>query len=316
MKSPGLLALAVVVACHARAGRDASQAPELPPGAQAISLLGGPLYPPALSEQATRTYAERLREAESAYAHTPGNADSIIWLGRRTAYPGQFQKAIAIFTRGIALHPRDARMYRHRGHRYITTRRFDLAVADLQHAADLVKGQPDQVEPDGLPNARNIPTGTLQFNIWYHLGLAHYLRGDLERALGAYAECMKVSRNPDTRVATTHWMYMTLRRLGREQDAAAVLTPMSGEMDVIEDEAYHRLLLFYKGELPVDSLVPPGDAPVSDVASAYGVGSWYLYNRRVQDAEQLYRRVLATGQWPSFGYIAAEADLVAIQRTK
>ena len=52
--------------------------------------------------------------------------------------------------------------------------------------AELTSGLPDEVEPDGLPNAQNIPTGTLQFNIFYHLGLAHYLKGDLAAALDAY----------------------------------------------------------------------------------------------------------------------------------
>lgn len=312
-----VLALAVMLAsCRSASTVGDESRSVLPSGAEAVSLQGQPLFPPPLSENAATTYAARLAEAKAAYGHTPDNADSIIWLGRRTAYPGQFRKAIEIYTRGIALHPNDARLYRHRGHRYITIRRFDLAVRDFERAAELVKGRPDEVEPDGLPNARNIPTGTLQFNIWYHLGLAHYLRGDFPRALAAYGECMKVSRNADTRVATSHWLYMTLRRLGREQDAANVLVPITRDMDVIEDEAYHRLLLFYKGELPVDSLVPAEPAPIADVASAYGVANWYLYNGRTSDAERLYRRILDTTQWPSFGFIAAEADVAMLQRKK
>ena len=288
---------------------------DLPAGAQAISLLGKPLYPPALSEQTAATYAARLAEAKAAYARTPDNADSIIWLGRRTAYPGQFREAIEIFTQGIAKHPRDARMYRHRGHRYITTRELDRAIDDLEHAASLVRGKPDEVEPDGLPNARNVPTSTLQFNIWYHLGLARYLKGDFTGALAAYAECMKVSKNPDTRVATSHWMYTTLRRLGRDQDAAAVLFPITRDMDVIEDESYHKLLMLYKGELTADQLVPVDTTvAITDVAAAYGVAAWHAYNRRPADAAALTRRILATAQWPAFGYIAAEAD-VATGRT-
>ncbi len=123
------------------------------------------------------------------------------------------------YTPGIRKYPRDARLYRHRGHRYITLRKFDLAIADFQKAVSLIKGLPDEVEPDGQPNARNIPTGTLQFNIWYHLGLAQYLPGRNKGALKSYRECLKVSRNPDSLVATTHWLYMTLRRLKRKTEA-------------------------------------------------------------------------------------------------
>ena len=310
-----ILVAALLIACiacsAARQAEQLSDAP-LPRGAQAMSLLGKPLFAQPASGDAAATYAARLAEARAAFARTPDNADSIIWLGRRTAYPGQFREAIEIFTRGIAKHPRDARMYRHRGHRYITTRQLDLAIKDLEYAASLVRGKADEVEPDGLPNARNVPTSTLQFNIWYHLGLARYLKGDFVGALAAYAECLRVSKNPDTRVATSHWMYTTLRRLGREQDAAAVLLPITQDMDVIEDAAYHRLLMLYKGEITADRLVPLDTlVPITDVATAYGVAAWHAYQGRPADAAVLARRILATEQWPAFGYIAAEADVAA-----
>lgn len=88
------------------------------------------------------------------------------------AYLGDYKQAIKIFTEGSVKFPKDARFYRHRGHRFITIRCFDEAIRDFETAAKLVKGKEDEIEPDGLPNARNIPTSTLQSNIFYHLGLA------------------------------------------------------------------------------------------------------------------------------------------------
>ncbi|MBA3560870.1 MAG: tetratricopeptide repeat protein, partial [Gemmatimonadaceae bacterium] len=190
-----------------------------------MSLLKKPLYAPSLSAETRASYERRLSEARIAFDASPNDAEAIIWLGRRNAYLGQYRESIKVFTEGIAKHPTDARLYRHRGHRYLTVRQFDDAIADFNRAAELIKGKPDEIEPDGLPNARNIPTSTLQSNIWYHLGLAHYLKGDFERALEAYREAMKVSTNPDMLVATTNWLYMTLRRLDRFQEAAAVLAP-------------------------------------------------------------------------------------------
>lgn len=200
-------------------------------------------------------------------------------------------------------------MYRHRGHRYISVRKLDRAIADLSRAAALTAGSPDEIEPDGIPNARNIPTSTLQSNIWYHLCLAHYLKGDFERALASYREAMRVSRNPDMLVATSHWLYMTLRRLGRAAEAEAVLAPISRDMDIIENDAYHRLLLLYKGELPPDSLAPSGADALDDASIGYGLGNWHLYNGRRDEAMGVFRRVLAGGNWPAFGHIAAEAEL-------
>ncbi|MEX1185030.1 MAG: tetratricopeptide repeat protein [Gemmatimonadaceae bacterium] len=276
---------------------------------EAMSLLGEPLYSPPIPAAARAVYEQRLAEARRAYDRAPGNADPIIWLGRRTAYLGRYREAIAIFTEGIAKHPDDARMYRHRGHRYITVRELDNAIADLTHAGELTKGQPDEIEPDGIPNARNIPTSTLQSNIWYHLGLAHYLQGDFDRALPAYRQAMRVSGNPDMLVATSHWLYMTLRRLGRNVEAEAVLASISRDMDIIENDAYHRLLLLYKGELSPDSLAPSGTAALTDASVGYGLGNWHLYNGRREEAMKVFRRVLSGGNWPAFGYIASEAEL-------
>ena len=279
---------------------------------EATSLLGEALYRNVPSGEARTRAEQQLAEARSAWQRTPENADSIIWYGRRTAYLGRFNDAIGIYTDGIAKHPADARMYRHRGHRYLSTRKLDLAIRDFEKAASLVRGKPDQVEPDGQPNARNIPTSTLQSNIWYHLGLGYYLTGDFANALRAYREDMKVSTNPDMQVATSHWLYMTLRRMGRDAEAARVLAPISRDMDIIENGSYHRLLLLYKGELqPTDLLKNFGaDGNLEDITTAYGVGNWHLYNGRRAEAEAIFNRILqAKTQWASFGYLSAEAEV-------
>ncbi|MEO6444666.1 MAG: prolyl oligopeptidase family serine peptidase [Gemmatimonadaceae bacterium] len=286
---------------------------------EATSLLGEPLYRPVPPDAARTRMDAQLAEARRAYDHTPQNADSLIWLGRRTAYLGRFNDAIAIYTDGIAKHPTDARMYRHRGHRYLSTRKLDLAIADFQRAYALTKGQPDQVEPDGQPNARNIPTSTLQGNIRYHLGLGYYLTGQFEKALPLYREDVAASKgNPDMLVATSHWLYMTLRRLGRDKEAAQVLVPITKEMDVIENGSYHRLLLLYKGQRTPDDLLRNfgADGGLDDVTTAYGVGNWHLYNGRQAEAEAIFRKILlARSQWASFGYLNAEAEMSRLRAT-
>ena len=170
---------------------------------------------PQISDETRRDFESRLAQARKNVAKNSNDVENLIWLGRRTAYLGQYKEAIRIYTQAIKSFPNDARLYRHRGHRFITLRCVDDAIVDFARAAGLIKGKPDEVEPDGLPNARNIPTSTLQSNIWYHLGLAFYLKGDFRRALNVYREAEKVSKNADMLVATKHWLYMTLRRLGR-----------------------------------------------------------------------------------------------------
>ncbi len=300
---------ATTASTEANEPRSANSAAETPP-VEARSLLGTPLLRPVPREPGRSQMEAQLDSARQKLAADPTNADALIWVGRRLAYLGRYNDAVDVFSRGIREHPRDARFFRHRGHRYITLRRLDAAVADFQRAAQLIAGTEDEIEPDGMPNPLGIPTSTLHFNIWYHLGLAHYLRGDLEGALDAYQRCMAVSTNPDAIVATVHWKYMTLRLLGRDAQAHKLLDRVSREMEVIENHAYHRLILLYRGELPVDSIWhADAGASVEDVTTAYGVANWHIYNGRATAGVDLLRAIITRGQWPAFGHIAAEADL-------
>ncbi len=274
---------------------------------EGISLLGRPLIRPQLPESFLAAQTEHLEAAKAALASSPNDPDALIWVGRRTAYLGRYVEAIGIFSRGIKSNPRYAPLYRHRGHRYISVRRFDNAIKDLSQAAKLIAGKTDIVEQDGLPNALGIPTGTLQSNIWYHLGLAHYLKGDFESALEAYRSCLEVSGNPDMLSATTYWLYMSLRRLGREEDATAVLEPISADMKIIENHEYHQLLLIFGGAPIPESLTT--DDSLSSATSGYGIGNWHLINGRSEAARRVFERIVAGTQWAAFGYIAAEAEL-------
>jgi tetratricopeptide (TPR) repeat protein len=282
---------------------------------EATSLLGKPLVPAAPSPEAKARMERQLKEAEDALAAAPGSADALIWVGRRQAYLGRYQDAIATFTRGIERFPSDARFYRHRGHRYITTRQLDKAIADLTKASELQRGKQDEVEPDGQPNAAGIPTSTLQTNIWYHLGLAYYLKGDFDAAARAYQEDLRISPNDDNLVAVTHWAYMAARRRGRDDEARKLLEPIRKDLKVIENGSYHKLLLMYKGELPEAELVKTVEAGLDLVTTGYGIGNWHFYNGRRDQAQKVWGQILAQdAQWPAFGYIAAEAEMSRLGR--
>jgi tetratricopeptide (TPR) repeat protein len=283
---------------------------------EAISLLGDTLRAFPLTPEARARFEQQLAQARASYERAPNEVDSIIWLGRRLGYLGRVREAIDVYTRGIARYPTNPWLYRHRGHRYITVREFDQAIADLERAAILVEGKPDEVEPDGQPNARNMPIGTLHSNIDYHLGLAYYLKGDFGRALPIYRREAASARNDDRRVSVSHWWYMSLRRLGRDADAEQVLVPIRRDMNVIENGTYHRLLLMYKGLLPPDSVfsgAATGAMSVTDATGAYGVGNWHWYNGRREQAVQIFRRIVTSGQWGAFGFIAAEAELARMR---
>ncbi len=273
---------------------------------QAISQQGDTLRSAAPSESLQKKYSEK----KDAFLKNQGNLDDLIWYGRFTAYMGDYREAIAIYSRGLQQFPNNYRLLRHRGHRYITVREFDKAIADLSKAATLIQGKENRVEEDGMPNAQNIPVSTMHGNIYYHLGLAQFLNRNLPAALEAYKNCLNTSPNPDNVVSATHWIYVIQRRMGRKEAAENYLRNIKPGMNVIENDSYYKACLFYKGELPLEAVYnPSADATASNSALKYAIGNWYWCNGQREQAIGIYHEMLSGSDWASFGYIAAETDL-------
>lgn len=248
-----------------------------------------------------------LEAARAAHARHPANVDSIIWFGRRIAYTGDFTQAVAIYTEGLRLHPDEPRLLRHRGHRYLSLREYPRAIADLQRAYDLTKGKPDEVEPDGMPNARGIPTSTLQSNIRYHLALGRFLTGDFPGAAEMWGEDARAAANLDHRVAATYWWVVALARQRDTGAVQAALAPIQADWDIIENGSYHRILLWMKGEMTEEALRATMTTPIEKQTIGNGIAQWHQANGRRASAELALREVLATGPAASFGYLAVEA---------
>jgi len=258
-------------------------------------------------------FEDKLVKYEKAYLDDADDADALIWYGRFLAYDGQYEKAISIYTTGISRFPSDARMLRHRGHRYITLRKFDLAIEDLEVASKLIAGKENQIEPDGMPNPRNIPVSTLHGNIWYHLGLAYYLKQDFPNALRSYQNCLRTASRPDNVVSATHWIYMIHRRMGNVDAANECLKPVVEEMDVIENTSYHRCCLFYQGALTLEQIGSDLSDGSADDAIRYAIGNWHYYSGEIQKAREQFESMTKGKSGNSFGFIAAETDLKLIE---
>lgn len=249
-----------------------------------------------------------LAEARRHRDRHPDDPEAWIWLGRRLGYLWRYHEAIGVFGQALERWPDDARLLRHRGHRLITVRDFAAAQADLERAAALVAGRPDAIEPDGAPNPAGIPRTTLAYNIHYHLALARYLRGDLEGAAAAWRDALAVAGNDDAVVAATDWLWITLMRQDRGDEASQLLAAIEPAMDILENHSYHQRLLMYRGEATAQSLIDGAGDAVALATQGYGVGNWHLVHGRRTQALALFDAVLAGPGWNAFGYIAAEAD--------
>ncbi|MGE3453771.1 MAG: hypothetical protein AB7O24_01530 [Kofleriaceae bacterium] len=304
--------MTMIVVAAACGGRQPSiagvQRPEPDAEAEAVSLLGTALQRPRLSAEDRAKRERALEQAIADHAKAP-SATTAIWVGRRLGYLHRYREAVAELTRAIAKYD-DARLLRFRGHRYITLRKLELAVTDLERAAQMRAGLADEIEPDGAPNPAGIPTSTLHTNIWYHLGLAHYLRRDFVAAARAYRECLRASSNDDMRVAAGYWLYLTLRRLDDTGAAERLLREqLPTNPTLLESHAYHALLQLFRGELAPEAVTRSADLDRTTIA--YGVAIWYLLRGEHARADQHLREAMRADQWPAFGSIAAEAELAA-----
>lgn len=272
-----------------------------------------------MRERSLRT----LQTAKRLYEEDPTEARTT-WYGRVLGFRYQFDEAIRVFSEGLERFPDSYQLLRQRGHRYISTRRFDEALADLVRAAALIDGLPHWIEPDGEGNELPIPQTSIQFNVYYHLGLVRYLLRRWEDAVSAFVQCRDcVPENDfDGMTAAADWLYMTHRRNGDADAAEAVLAAVPvglADSQFVEGPSYYRRLLMYRGELsPVDLLNPEkGEQVIHGLETiyatqGYGVGNWYLYNGHVDQAKAIFARILEGRSTSAFGYIAAELDMAEL----
>ncbi|MEX2527220.1 MAG: tetratricopeptide repeat protein [Gemmatimonadota bacterium] len=256
----------------------------------------------------------RILAADAALAEDPDNVDLLIAAGIARAGVWQYNDAIAMYDRAAQLAPENPWVFRHRGHRYISTRRFVDAVADLERAAAL---------------------DSLSFDILYHLGLARYLAGDFDGAareyrrcfrhattpalleleasgeLGeGYRSCMSLAVDDDTRVAITDWLYRAQRRSGHHEEAAQLLESVTEGMDVSDNLSYYQALLFYKGLRTEEEILDRSLLSGNQLQTmGYGVGNWHLVEGDTARAHALFREIVEGEEWPAFGFIAAETEL-------
>jgi tetratricopeptide (TPR) repeat protein len=275
----------------------------LAPGAGSLQFTT-PLGHPAYARSDTDGAVAR---ADAALAPDPRNVDLLLAAGRARDAVWRYTEAVDLYTRALAIAPDDVRVLRFRGHRYISTRRFDAAVADLERAASLAPSS---------------------FDVQYHLGLAYYLRGEFDKAAGAYRACLEATADPrplppgwrscttakaqdSDRVALSDWLYRSLRRAGRHAEAKALLGTITPGMNAGENDAYYTALRFYQGALTESQALEGAEARDNRLATVgYGVANFHLVHGNTVRACALFRDIVDAPTWNAFGAIAAEAELV------
>ena len=228
-----------------------------------------------------------VARAERALAEDPRNVQRFIQLGVAQAGARQMREAVQTFTRALAVAPTDPMLYRWRGHRNLSVRNFDQAMADL---------------------TRGYGMDSTNYGILYHLGVLRFVRGDFNAAADAFARAQPRAPDGGELAGATDWLWMSLMRAGRAAEATAMLARRPDTLPA--SNAYVKRLRMYRGEIAPDALFAPSDTGDVDVATlAFGLGNWYLVKGDSARAREQFRRSIASGGWPAFGFIASEAEL-------
>jgi tetratricopeptide (TPR) repeat protein len=232
-----------------------------------------------------------VARAERALAADPRNVQRFIALGVAQSGPRQMREAVATFTRALAIAPNDPMLYRWRGHRNLSVRNFDQAMADL---------------------TRGYGLDSTNYGILYHLGVLRFVRGDFNAAADAFARAQPRAPDAGELAGSTDWLWMSLQRAGRAAEAAAMLARRPDSLATTA--AYARRLKLYRGEIGPEALFAPSDTSDVDVATlAYGLGNWYLVKGDTARARAQFERSIRSGGWPAFGFIASEAELARLR---
>jgi len=242
---------------------------------------------PAGVEYRAQTDTGPVARAEAALKADPKNVQKFIALGVAQSGARQFREAIQTFTRGLAVAPNDPMLYRWRGHRYLSVREFDKAEADLR------KGY-------GLDSTN--------YGILYHLGIIRFIRGDFPGAAAMFKRAQPRAPDAGELAGSTDWLWMSLMRAGRKDEATAMLARRPDSLVV--DNAYRRRLTLYRGEIGPDAVFTPADTADVQVATLnYGLGNWYLVRGDTARAKTYFERSAKSTGWPGFGFIVSEVEL-------
>jgi tetratricopeptide (TPR) repeat protein len=241
-------------------------------------------------------------DARKALASEPKHVERVLALSKAEASRRQYQEAVATSTQGLAFAPNDADLYLERGHRELGLREFGKARRDLEQAT--------RIAPQML-------------DAWYHLGLSHYFVGEFDQAATAFGKARDLAKSDDSLIDCSNWLYVSLRRAGKEQEAAEALARITRDVKNTEPHLffYLRLLHFYQEKLTEQEVLPPPPAGRDDLEGelsfntvTYGVGNWRLYHGDRAGATELFRKVVEGEAWNSWGFIGSEAELLGARR--
>lgn len=247
-----------------------------------------------------------IAAARAALGDDWSDVNKVIALGVAQSGARQFREAIATFTRGLqntssTKDPKAvAMLLRWRGHRYLSVREFTAANTDLTRALQL---------------------DSMNYGALFHLGVLRFIQGRHAEAATLFARAQPLAPDGGERAGSTDWLYMSLTRAGKRDEATAMLAK---RIDQYVDPkpappgyAYVSRLKLYRGEITPDQLLTDDETDDVNISTlAFGLGNWYFVRGDTVNARKSWERAVQSGGWPGFGFNVAEAELRRLSADK
>ena len=269
---------------------------------QAASLSGNALF-------GLKDKDQRISTAQEAVNKAPNDPELRLSLGRLQDSHLRFLESISTYGEGVEKFPGDYRFLRMRGQRYLSVRKFEQGLADLQKAAKLV------------PNS---------FDAAYYLGLAYYFSGDHAQAAAEFWRCEDQMKRPlkeqanlmggrsceglreeeNGRIPLQYWRYLALRRAGLSAEARKYLDEQVNPLLTITvTKPFYEALLFFKGVKEINEMMAGANEGSRDfLTRSSGVATFLFTEGERAQACGIWARNAMDPNWDHLGVINAESE--------
>lgn len=269
---------------------------------QAASLSGNALF-------GVRDKDKKISSVEEAMNKSVADPELRLSLGKIQDAFLRFTESIDTYTYGVEKFPKDYRFLRMRGQRYLSVRKFELGIADLQKAAKMV------------PNS---------FDVAYYLGLAYYFNGDHAKAAAEFWRCEDQMKQPlkapgnlmggrscdglreeeNGRIPLQYWRYLALRRAGLQAEAKKYLDEQVNPLLTITvTKPYYDALLFFKGVKEINEMMAGANEGSRDfLTRSSGVATFLFTEGERAKACGIWARNAMDQNWDHLGVINSESE--------
>ncbi|QOR36756.1 hypothetical protein IMX26_08100 [Clostridium sp. 'deep sea'] len=239
----------------------------------------------------TIQHSKEVKELEKKIAKDCCNAELWMKKGLGLAKQKLYREAVEAFSKAICLDPFNALLYRHRGHRLLSSYRFYEGAADFELASRIEQNN---------------------WNIWYHLGFAYHLIGDFERAEKAYKTCYEMTAlDCELFPAIVNWRVINLMEMGEFDYANDLASLVDPKMPCGENFVYRDMIQVYKGTKTFEEVLEIKEkyrfANMEYVTKAYGISRYLALTGMKDEANKIIEVILSLAGdcWSGFGYLAA-----------